>query len=150
MPIATPPLVYQVVYHSIAVQPLPASAHNVGLLHQARAYNEAHNITGLLLYAETTGEYLQVFEGDAAVVKALYGRIMADPRHRSVSIVAEGMVPERTFPSWRMGFAPLEAKELEQLTGYINPRALHLPDAGAFAALLGLLAGFARTRDVSY
>ena len=140
--------VYQVVYHSIATDPMPTSADNASLLEQARTYNDAHGITGMLLYAETTGEYLQVLEGEPEVVKALYERIKADPRHHKVGTVAEGVMTERALPGWQMGFAPLEAGELEQLAGYINPRAMYLP--GASRALLDLLADFARTRDVEY
>ena len=148
MSAAAPKQVYQVVYHSIATHPMPSSADNASLLEQARAYNNAHGITGLLLYAETTGEYLQVLEGEPETVKALYERIKADPRHHSVGTVAEGVMTDRALPNWRMGFAPLEADELGQLAGYINPRAMYLPDAST--ALLDLLADFARTRDVEY
>lgn len=148
MPVATPTLVYQVIYHSLATHPLPASANNAHLLLQARAYNETHGITGLLLYAETTGEYIQVLEGESAMVKALYDKIKTDPRHHNVSTIAEGIITERTFPHWRMGFAPLEAGELQQLAGYLDPRTIH--SLGASTALLNLLADFARTRDVTY
>ena len=152
MTAASPTPVYQVVYHSLATSPQPDSAANSELLRQARAYNEAHEISGILLYAESTGEYLQVLEGEREVVQKLYENIRRDPRHERVFTLGESQIAERNFADWRMGFAPLEADELDHIVGYINPRAVPLPGSPLPLAtpLLDLLANFARTRDVAY
>jgi Sensors of blue-light using FAD len=151
MPAVASP-VYQLIYHSLATKPLPTAADNALLLHQARINNARLNISGLLLYAETTGEYLQVLEGTPEAVKSIYQAIATDPRHHSLAVLAEGETGQRVFPDWRMGFAPLEAEHLAHLTGYIDPRTVRLPGKTGPEAtpLLSLLADFARTRDVEY
>ena len=141
--------VFQVVYHSLATDPQPTSADHVRLLAQSRANNQTLGIGGLLLYAESTGEYLQVLEGPEENVRTLYRKIATDLRHRSVYALSEGPAAERTFPNWQMGFAPLEADELARLAGYLSPRRVLQP-ATTGSPLLALLADFARTRDVTY
>ena len=149
MSISSPAPVFQVVYHSLATYPLPTSADHTRLLALSRVNNQARGISGMLLYAETTGEYLQVLEGPEEEVRALYRKISVDVRHYSVYALSEGPAAERCFPNWQMGFAPLEADALAQLAGYLNPRKVLNPATGG-SALLEILADFARTRDVSY
>ncbi len=147
--VTSPVPVFQVVYHSLATSPLPTTADHRRLLSQSRANNAARAIGGMLLYAETTGEYLQVLEGPAEEVRALYRKIAADVRHHNVSVLSEGPAAERSFPNWQMGFAPLEADELAQLDSYLSPRPPSNPKTDG-SALLEVLADFARTREVSY
>ncbi|NYF16949.1 hypothetical protein HDC37_001774 [Microbacterium sp. AK009] len=72
------------------------------LLATSRAKNAAAGITGLLVYR--AGRFFQVIEGPAAVVRTLYDRIVADPRHHSVRTLVEDRVDERHFGEWTMGF----------------------------------------------
>jgi hypothetical protein len=50
----------------------------VTLLMQARTLNERQHVTGALVYGH--GQFMQVIEGEEAVVKNLYERIARDPR----------------------------------------------------------------------
>ncbi|MBJ6108158.1 BLUF domain-containing protein [Hymenobacter sp. BT523] len=69
-------------------------------------------VTGVLLHSE--GHILQVLEGEATVVHALYDTIAADFRHRSVTKLADGPVQARAFSDWSMGFRSLEPAQFSQ------------------------------------
>lgn len=112
------PSLHQLTYHSVATQPLTA-AELAELLRQARDYNHAHRLTGLLLYAAETAEFLQVLEGPRAVLHALYARIVRDPRHWHVFTLSENGLTTRSFPDWRMAFVAVTGPEMRQLTGYV-------------------------------
>lgn len=73
--------VQHVLYRSQAVRPF-SSAHLTALLEASRAYNEAHDITGLLCYS--AGHFVQLLEGTTTEVYRLYARIRQDPRHHQV------------------------------------------------------------------
>lgn len=120
------------------------------LLRQARAYNQAHRLTGLLLYAADTQEFVQVLEGLQAEVQSLYAKIARDPRHKHAFVLHEGPAETRMFPDWRMGFAPAAAHDLHTITGYLplvsEPAHLRPPGLAvhAPAQLRRFLADFAR------
>lgn len=61
-----------IIYHSLASGGGMGPAALAGLLRQARAYNQAHRLTGLLLYAAKMSEFVQVLESPQAEVQALY------------------------------------------------------------------------------
>lgn len=75
------------------------------LLEQARADNTISQVTGMLLYR--AGKFLQVLEGDEAVVEALYKKIEPDSRHYDLQVLLTGQRAKRQFPDWSMGFANL-------------------------------------------
>ena len=83
------------------------------ILETARRHNEPAAITGLLLYL--AGSFIQVLEGDAEAVRALFGRICADPRHRQVVVLLEHEVARRLFPDWSMGYVPVSEAEFTRL-----------------------------------
>jgi Sensors of blue-light using FAD len=112
--------VYQVLYHSRATT-RPGAADLAGLLDQARHFNGAHQITGLLLYSD--GRYVQALEGPAAEVRRLYARIQADPRHAQVTTVYAGPGPQRRFADWCMGFGRVEAPAVEQVLDVLQAAA---------------------------
>lgn len=78
------------------------------LLHDARDYNAADGITGLLLYRE--GCFLQILEGKPDLVEDVSQRIARDLRHHEVEVLLDQEVDTRLFPQWSM-----EAVELERL-----------------------------------
>jgi hypothetical protein len=73
------------------------------IIESARRLNARHDITGFLL--ATTGAFAQVLEGDGETVAETYGRIVADPRHAEVRLLAEHPIDQRGFPHWSMGLA---------------------------------------------
>lgn len=110
--------VYQLIYHSQVTAP-PTEAQLQDLLEQARTYNQQHQITGLLLYSD--GCYVQVLEGLAHEVKALYARIQRDARHQQVTTVQAGPVERRRFTDWRMGFGRVAPTEVNQALEALQP-----------------------------
>lgn len=76
------------------------------LLLEARRWNSKNGITGLLLHAPN-GRFIQLIEGDADKIDALFARICSDRRHDSVSILLDEDVDDRLFPNWEMGFADI-------------------------------------------
>lgn len=118
---------YHVLYRSQATQ-APTEADLQALLEQSRTYNAQHQITGLLLYSD--GRFVQLFEGPEAVVRALYARIQADPRHTQVVTVSDGPGPQRCFADWNMAFGYVAAPELHQTLQVVETQATPLMPIG--------------------
>jgi len=118
---------YSIVYASTAIGDFEEAA-LVQLLRQARGFNERTGITGILMYGG--GRFMQVLEGCPQVVRCLYDRIAADPRHGRLEKLADGLLPRREFKSWHMSFAPPPAG-WQTLPGYLTPPQLVLASAGA-------------------
>lgn len=71
-----------------------------GILTVARRNNPRHAITGALICRGDL--YLQLLEGDAAPIDALYQRIAQDDRHLDVTLLSRTEVADRMFPDWAM------------------------------------------------
>ncbi|MEL6983137.1 MAG: BLUF domain-containing protein [Actinomycetota bacterium] len=79
------------------------------LLEQTRTANAERNVTGLLLYHD--GSFIQVLEGEPSVVRALYDKIVTDPRHHNERVIWEGEQDERSFNDWSMDFHRVDDPE---------------------------------------
>jgi len=71
-----------------------------GILMQARRNNPLNDITGALICRHDI--YLQLIEGPADKIDALYTRIDSDDRHANVRMLLSHEVNERMFPDWAM------------------------------------------------
>lgn len=71
-----------------------------GILLTARRNNKRDDVTGALLCRHDL--YLQLVEGPAATIDALFARIAADDRHSDVQVLLSHSVDERMFPRWEM------------------------------------------------
>jgi hypothetical protein len=107
--------IYHLIYASTAVERLSQSALIV-FLRSIRAKNEAHGVTGMLIYRD--GTYLQFLEGQRREITELLTRLEKDPRHQSIRILREGMLPERLFPEWSMAFKNLAGLRSVNVPGY--------------------------------
>jgi hypothetical protein len=76
------------------------------LLTGAREYNLKASISGVLLFTAHT--FLQVLEGPAAEVGALFERIQRDRRHTNVLVLDYRTLETRAFPNWSMAFVKLD------------------------------------------
>lgn len=92
-----------IVYVSSAV-PMLSRRSLARLLARSRAYNQAHDITGVLLYHD--GCFMQALEGPPIAVEDLFDRIKRDPRHRGVIELCREPAGQREFPFWPMVLAP--------------------------------------------
>ncbi|AMJ67639.1 BLUF domain-containing protein [Hymenobacter sp. PAMC 26628] len=119
-----PQHLHRLVYQSSATVFLNES-HLEPLLAKSRAWNTVHGLTGLLLYCD--GELLQVLEGPADEVHAIFARIRHDARHTHVTTLADGPVGQRCFTEWSMGFRTVNSTYLASVAGYFNPAQAPTP-----------------------
>ena len=144
-----PQPLYQIIYHSLATGEGMSPDELAALLRQARAYNQNHRLTGLLLYAANTREFVQVLEGPRDEVTRIYDKIARDPRHKHAFVLHEDAAGGRMFPDWRMGFVAANVSSLRTTTGYFplvnQPGYARPPGLAAHAPepLRRLLASFA-------
>jgi hypothetical protein len=140
---------YHLLYHSQAQQPLDTLA-LTALLHQSRAFNGAHHLTGLLLHTPE-GRFFQILEGEEAVVRALYyDHIVTDPRHHRCRLLGAGACVERSFADWHMGFRVASASELHALLS-TTPAPAHVlfaPQPRVRPELLALLLDFVADHEL--
>ena len=94
------------------------------LLRKAREWNEAHEITGLLIYRYNKkfkrGNFLQIIEGPKKSISSTWGRICADPRHHTITVLEDGSFEIRNFSTWSMGLKNLNTEAVEHMPGFIN------------------------------
>lgn len=134
---------YHLIYQSQSLVPFE-TPELVALLQQSRAYNQAHGITGILLYT-ADGRFLQVLEGLPDEVQHLYrAHILQDLRHCGCQVLSEGPSPSRLFSTWSMGFRTAQAADMRTLLGYVAPAdlALCIPRPHTTPELTALLLNF--------
>ena len=72
-----------------------------GILRKAREWNEAHEITGLLIYRFNKvfrrGNFLQIIEGPKKSILSAWERISNDPRHHTITVLEDGQFQDRNF-----------------------------------------------------
>ena len=78
-----------------------------GILLDARQANQRDGITGALICRRDI--YLQLLEGPAVAVQALYQRIRRDDRHLEVRQHIAERVPARLFADWAMLHDPAQS-----------------------------------------
>lgn len=116
-------MLYQVIYSSKASAPLTLADLQV-ILVDARAGNEARNVTGALIFVD--GYFLQVLEGEQDTVLALVRNIVADSRHTDVKVFHEMEVDRRMFGTWRMAYVDATAEQLSAWAGLPGTASIDL------------------------
>ena len=95
-----------------------------GILRKARDWNQAHEITGLLIYRFNKtfkrGNFLQIIEGPKNSIFSAWERISADRRHHTITVLEDGNFEERNFSAWSMGLKNLDTEALRDVPGFIN------------------------------
>ena len=71
-----------------------------GILSASRRNNPRDGITGALICRHDI--YLQLIEGPAEAIDALYARICTDDRHTDIRSLMWEEMGERMFPAWAM------------------------------------------------
>jgi len=105
----------QIIYLSSATY-LFSKAELQVLLDHSRVNNARIGITGILLYRE--GNFMQLLEGEQAVIEGLYQKIARDTRHKGIICLLEGEITERSFPEWSMGYQNLSLRSESNLPGF--------------------------------
>jgi len=108
-------MLIEIIYASAQSRPF-SSLQLTELLTKARQNNQGLGVSGLLLYHR--GSFLQVLEGDEAIVTRLYDKIAMDPRHKRCIVIKRGSIVERTFADWSMGFVEVSQGVASKLDGF--------------------------------
>jgi len=112
----------RIIYSSQATQDLSPDE-LVDLLRVARQHNEGADVSGMLLYCSQS--FLQVLEGDKAVLRATYARINGDARHTNLRLLMDAEVTTQLFPDWSMGFDHVEEDEIAASVEGYTPATLY-------------------------
>ncbi len=89
----------RVKYVSRFARPMtPADVRHI--VEAAQRHNATIGVTGILL--AFGGVFMQVLEGPTDTVQALFGRIVADPRHRDVVVIRSQPTTKHIFSGWSM------------------------------------------------
>lgn len=78
-----------------------------GILASARRNNVRDGITGALICRDDL--FMQMLEGEKAVIDAAFARIRRDDRHTEVQEVWAGRCDARLFPEWAMRHDPAQS-----------------------------------------
>jgi hypothetical protein len=120
----------QLIYGSTAVNPF-TSDQLVELLKAARQKNERLNVTGMLLYYDSS--FIQVLEGEAEAVDSLFETIKSDDRHEAVTRFFRRETAVREFPEWEMAFREITDADIAKVPGYSEVLKQHTLNASYFA-----------------
>ena len=104
----------QTAYVSRAAETMTQEA-LLSLLQQCLANNESSGVTGMLLYGNDT--FLQVLEGEEAVLDAVIDKIRKDPRHSKIHFLYRKPLEQRQYADWSMGFKRISAQGLQAIGG---------------------------------
>ena len=114
-------------YQSRAAAP-PSDAELESLVLRARSRNQAHGVTGMLLYEN--GRFLQTLEGPPNGLDVIWSSIKRDERHNDIEVLSQHLVSGRLFQDWDL----LLYRKLDQAPKTIleklrrrNPLAKHVP-----------------------
>ncbi len=106
---------YQIIYVSHAKRAFEVPE-LVELLIKARSTNEKENVTGLLLYEDST--FVQFLEGSKDPVERIIAKIISDPRHECIVYLLRGDTKYgRVFPDWKMGFRHMKFMNRQNIGG---------------------------------
>lgn len=126
--------VNRLIYKSIATDKVVSNETLRELESQAATANADKGITGLLVLSGNV--FVQVLEGPADDLTALFGRIMQDKRHRQVTLISFQPVVERCFEDWTMRLVDLydlpgekrtlmQSKYRQERDGILLPTEVH-------------------------
>jgi hypothetical protein len=94
----------QLVYRSTAADDVVGIERMVALRHihaRAMEVNARNGLTGFLAF--TMKHFVQVLEGERAVVTATFDRISRDSRHKNIDLLGVMHGQDRIFGRWAMG-----------------------------------------------
>jgi hypothetical protein len=116
--------IQHLLYRSKATHPL-TTGQLAQVVEQAQHWNEKHQITGLLCYSSDR-YFVQVLEGPAPAVHALYANIQRDNRHGQVTTLSDKASATRWFADWKMALIETEPADFFWLIGYLEAKVSNL------------------------
>lgn len=90
----------------------------------AERTNRALGVTGMMAFGG--GLLFQVLEGPRDVIESLLQHIRRDPRHRSLQVLTDEMLPARDFDGFPMSFRTLDEEAVETIgvTAMLDEKAI--------------------------
>ncbi len=128
-------MLHRLIYTSEVAAPMSPEMLDA-LLARARAANARRDVTGALVF--DSHHFLQLLEGSAVQLSALYGALVRDERHRALRLVAFGPVGQRQFDDWSMAFVAADARTGRVLRRYTGSGRLD-PDGLTGPAAVNIL-----------
>ncbi|RZA35183.1 MAG: BLUF domain-containing protein [Lysobacteraceae bacterium] len=111
---------------------------------QARLFNAAEQVTGVLLHGE--GRFFQLLEGPETSVRKVLDRLSHAQAHKGIHLLSQGPIVDRSFASWHMGFAHAPRSVMQGLSQFAWEAAIPCTRGGAgSSAGLGLVVHFWET-----
>jgi hypothetical protein len=116
------------------------------ILSVSQRNNARDGVTGYLIFDKAW--FVQILEGERAMVTQTYTRIARDGRHGAATIMNTRDVAERAYPEWTMGgiMRSLDVQEIYLQHGIGGPLDPTRMKADAIFALALDLNGFERAR----
>lgn len=105
-------MLYQLVYKSVRNSNCDETE-IYKILESCKRNNPSKDITGVLLHTEN--HFIQYIEGKKDIID-LYDLIKEDKRHSRVVLLSYGMLKERIFPSWHMGYKNIPKEKINFMT----------------------------------
>jgi hypothetical protein len=102
---------------------------------QCARNNRTLGVTGALYFDGR--QFVQVIEGLGDAIDALWARLLADPRHNDLRILARAPLQSRRFPTWRMKM--IDGTAFGPLGNHFAYDTLRSADADALERRLRLL-----------
>jgi hypothetical protein len=106
---------YQIIYASAATRLIEEDELLV-MLKRAREKNKQLGITGMLLHCEAS--FIQALEGPKDEVMNMLSIIRQDSRHNRIAVLFQGLIKNRSFSQWSMGFNRPSEEKLAMIEGY--------------------------------
>lgn len=113
------------IFKSVANYPLSGDE-LLGILKKISIDNKEQHITGMLIYSEHTfknknqGRFIQIVEGDSSVLGVSVQLSMTEEYHKDLTLVKKGIVLDRDFPDWSMGFDSGKLNKRIDLQSYFD------------------------------
>ena len=104
--------IYQLIYVSSATETFTREKF-LDMAFVMSSENTKAGITGMLVFKD--GNFMEVLEGEESAVKALFSKIEQDTSHTLVSVIQEGEISTREYPSWAMNFYNPQTQEYEKV-----------------------------------
>jgi hypothetical protein len=98
----------QLIYLSRATQPFSVED-LLALRRISEKNNRGRDVTGCMLYSDRN--FIQLLEGPAEAVDALFEKIGRDPRHTDIVVVHDRPAERRAYPSWWMAVHDVEHED---------------------------------------
>jgi hypothetical protein len=122
---------YSLIYLSVATRVMQQEQ-LIEILEQSRPWNKDHDLTGCLAYIEGKLKqghhctFIQVLEGPENEVVSIFEKIQKDTRHKQVTIIKQGLIENRNFRDWDMGFEMISFGSKSSLQAFfrLDPQVL--------------------------